>query len=676
MSKHQDSTPDHSRLLVASDLEELDSPAPATPPSHQPHQEWLVSDRTGAFAMGTASGVRTRKYHGYYLGIPGRAQTAFLTDLEIRLGAHSLWPHRYAGSREAGLAGFVEHPPTAQFSVRFEALPHPQWTWRLPEGTLSFSVESGQAGGIRLGWEWAPKRAYADQEVELRVRPFCAMRDLHAVGGQSWTWQPNAETRAGEKRVRLTEATGKVLHLALEKDWQFEETPIWHHNFLYTEELERGYPATEDLHSAGEAVCRLRGPQAVGWVLAQELRHLDAFTPERGKRRRAATLDFELIQPAGVVAGFPWFGEWGRDTFIALPGIVAARLAEGSEPTEILNWVRQVLERWGRSIPTAGSLPNLIDRDGTQQWESADATLWWVHALAALWQMSLGEASFLALIKHDFAALLGHAIQAIQQGRHRFLREIVDGPDAGLLGVTSPHTTWMDARIDGQAVTPRIGVLPEINALWFQARVLLALWTPETSALEWQELELLGRQALQIPESDRPNRIFLHSIPLAPSFVLQDGATLNSDLERFRATLWTPFGLRTLAPTHPDYRGHCVGTQRERDLAYHQGTVWGWLGGHYEMARARTKRQTRPETFPAEQMAEMPIPAHFPEIFDADAPFTPRGAPAQAWSIACWEEAQGRRRMRLDPKLSQTVNARWLRKKAAPQRADEGKPLR
>jgi len=211
-------------------------------------------------------------------------------------------------------------------------------------------------------------------------------------------------------------------------------------------------------------------------------------------------------------------------------------------------------------------------------------------------------------------------------------------------------------------VTSRLGALPEINALWFQAKILHFLWTGDG---DFTEIESLGHAAILAKESDRPNEIFLHSLPLAPSFVLQDWESLRADLKNVRRKFLTPVGLRSLSPKSADYIGHCVGHQRERDQAYHQGSVWGWLAGHYEMAESRSPEVIGGRELPqAESLfghGEFPIQGHIPEIFDGDPPHLPRGTPAQAWSLACSVESQVRKNRQLDRKLTKVLVKRWSR---------------
>jgi 4-alpha-glucanotransferase len=308
-------------------------------------------------------------------------------------------------------------------------------------------------------------------------------------------------------------------------------------------------------------------------------------------------------------------------------------------------------------------IPNVLEKSGVPQWESCDGTLWWCHALAAIWAQASAEGgdgagSVSRALETEYSPILAAAIASIEAGLHRGLRLA----DNGLLEVTEAHSTWMDARVDGKAVSPRLGALPEINALWFQARCLHGIWT-RREGFDARALKKLGRAALsQCLEVERPNGVFLHSVPLAPSFVLRDTAALSARLKLIATSLWTPVGLRTLSPTHSEYRPRYSGDQRERDQTYHQGLPWAWLGGHYQMARARLARKTGlPEIrFESGDPAWGPLAGHVAELFDAEPPFAPRGAPAQAWSLACFEEEAARRRSRVDAHLTRVLAQRWL----------------
>lgn len=634
--------------------------------------EWLVTDQRGSFAMGTREGFRTRKYHGLLMGIAGREESASLVDFEMECQDHLLWPHCYGS--EGGPLVFPQLGGPQGVEMRYHSTEWgPQWQWILPEGKLKFEVRataggSTGVGGISLSWTWQSKTR---KPAQFKLRGFWAMRNLHAVGGVESTWEAEEEAK---NLFKVSAADQKTAYCLLEGDWSFTKDPKWYRNFHYSEEVARGYPSDENLFSHGSFAVELQPGQSVKWKLAYHAQDL-LENREAPEKPAPKTFDFILNRPAGIIAGYPWFGEWGRDTFIALPGMVASVLKSEEELGYVETWSYELLHRWGQWINQSGMLPNVLGKEGEPQWNSADATLWWCHSLASLWMFSLCAPHPFMDLKGEFQSLLDQAITAIRTGAHQHLRENAEG----LLEVTSPHATWMDACIGGEAVTPRLGVLPEINALWFQALCLQWFWQEGEN---FSEIESLGRKVLECKEADRPNGIFLHSLPLAPSFVLRDSARLEADLIEIAENFLTPVGLRTLKPGVPAFRSRYVGTQEERDLAYHQGPVWAWLGGHFEVARARFEPAAPHEAsvermFPSPLLEEMPIEGHIPEIFDAEPPYTSRGAPAQAWSLACLEEARARKRLKVDSKLHKALSTRISAKKINQDKAkaSDGKPM-
>ena len=603
-----------------------------------PYQEWLVTDQRGGFAMGSTTGARERKYHGYYLGIAGRDETCFLGDFELEPDgdpAALFWPRNFSYARRRPQG--------------------PLWRCDHENGVLLFGVSALDGGGIQLEWSWSSP---SGKPIGLGIRPFFAMRRLHGMEGLEW----NLELE-GDAGALVTASSGARAYLGFSTNLRWQADRTLNRKFRYSEESRRGYLDEESLFAAGRFEVLLEEDSSA---------RIELHSQHRGNAAPSIApipaMDFVLKEPAGIVAGFPWFGEWGRDTFVSLPGIAMSWIHGGGNAAEVHAWTEEILEAWGAWVHSAGMLPNLVERDGSHQWESADATLWWCHSLASLWAFSLnGEgASVPDVWRPRYSKTLAAVIHSISTGRHPFLRLRADG----LLDVTEGHASWMDARIEGAPVTPRTGPLPEINALWFQAQCLQALWSDEPMPPRLQDL---ARQALEVcQEPERPNRIFLHSIPLAPSFVLgalSHGERVRADeeVERIARELGTPFGLRTLKPGAPSYRPRCEGSQHERDLSYHQGPVWAWLGGHFEMARKRMAPHSQKEVklLMDEALTEEwrkslgSIEGHIAEVFDAEFPLTPRGAPAQAWSLACIEEARARRRNRTDHKLTKVLARRW-----------------
>jgi len=633
--------------------------------------EWLVSDAQGAFAMGTASGLRTRKYHGFYLGIPGRSQTAYLTDLDFECQGISIWPHLYLSPQ-----GPIQNPEPEVLgfkSVFHDSPQGPSWRWNLPQGELIFRVLPARPAGIAVHWEWA---AQSKEATRLKVRGFWAMRDLHALGGRIWNWQRLDSIRnSGIQGTLVHPESGQEGYCFFRGAWEWVGDPLWFQNFYYPIEIERGYQGYESLYSAGFFEIQLQPGESCDWVSSIDPGVFDLCEsgadvtrePQRWSfsSSRSRIFDFQLKSPAGIVAGFPWFGEWGRDTFVSLPGLAAVWIE--SETTshplrESASWIGELMERWGKWILSDGRLPNLLEKDGKIQWESCDATLWWCHSLASLWSYTKVHSEFYPSLRSQFFPLLNAAIDSIRRGLHPYLRVL----ESGLIEVTGSRTSWMDAQVGGKSVTPRLGLLPEVNALWFQALTLQQIWTEGGSVGQRvAQLKILAEAVLNCRESSRPNFVFLHSIPLAPSFVFPEfGGILEADVTHLYEQFWTPVGLRTLVPSDSKFQPRYLDHPTERDAAYHQGPAWAWLGGQFEVARDRLSRTRssklsraqdsavlRAKTLPPTTLNEMPILGHIAELFDSLTPFTARGAPAQAWSLACWEEAQARRRWQMDQKI-------------------------
>lgn len=603
------------------------------------NREWLVTDQCGGFAMGTLEGVRTRKYHGFYLGVSGRAEAAFLATFEVEIDGKRLWPCDPSHVVETQINEWG-----------------PRWVWNHKDGVISFQVLRNSPAGIRLTWNWS-----GGHDLPFRLRPLFAMRELHETEGNFWSIQHlgRGTYRVEGRSDRDLEENRVFCRWSQEVQWR--DDPHWFANFHYAQESERGHIDHEKLYSAGIFEACLCAGGSLTWVASQRCEDVQI---NRGELSRAGllkrsdypypALDFVLDNPAGIVAGYPWFGELGRDTFVSLPGIVCARLAVDEDVSAIKQWVYELLERWGSWIETTGMIPHVMEREGSHEWDSADGTLWFCHSLAALWVLALDKSEKDPELFPDLEQRFGHvlraAIRSILEGRHLFLRVNA----RGLLEVTEGHVTWMDARIDGAPVGARTGVLPEINALWFQARFLNFLWGGEEALYE---LEQLGKEVLKIREPDRPNDVFLHSLPLAPSFILKDWSSLRADLKNLRHRFLTTVGLRSLAPDHPDYRGHIEGTQGDRELAYHQGGSWAWLKGHFQMAENRMEPDPQSNPWPS----DLPIEGHIPEVFDGDAPHESRGAPAQAWSLACDIENRTRKARGLDTKLSRILARLWMK---------------
>ncbi|MGH8596606.1 MAG: amylo-alpha-1,6-glucosidase, partial [Gammaproteobacteria bacterium] len=367
-----------------------------------------------------------------------------------------------------------------------------------------------------------------------------------------------------------------------------------------------------------------------------------------------------------VIAGYPWFGDWGRDTMIALPGLL---LATGRFDT-----ARVILETFARFIDR-GMLPNVFPGAGASpEYNTVDAALWYLEAWRAYFA-HVEDHTLLATIFPVLADIISHHQAGTRYGI------AVDQAD-GLLraGESGVQLTWMDAKLGDWVITPRHGKPVEINALWFNALSLMADFATRLS-LDASVYRVAATQVersfaryvrpdgeglfdvIDGPHGDdatlRPNQIFAVSLAHSPLSIEHQRAVVRC----CGAELLCSYGLRSLTPHHPDYRGRYIGDVAERDAMYHQGPVWAWLLGHYALAEYRAFGD------PAAAQSRLdPIHDHLldaglgtvSEIFDGDPPHHARGAPAQAWSVACildaWCQLEHAKQAEKIPELSAVVN--------------------
>jgi predicted glycogen debranching enzyme len=348
-----------------------------------------------------------------------------------------------------------------------------------------------------------------------------------------------------------------------------------------------------------------------------------------------------------IVAGYPWFTDWGRDTFIALRGLCLA--------TGRLDAAHDILVAWSSCV-SEGMLPNRFPDSGdTPEFNSVDASLWYVVAVYDFF----GAADRTGyVVSQQSSDSLWSAVEAIVSGYAGGTRYSIRADADGLLacGVPGVQLTWMDAKVGDWVVTPRIGKPVEVQALW-----LNALWIANSRSNRWDDLLQRGQKSFlerfwdeergylaDVVDVDhlrdtvdalfRPNQILaVGGLPLQ----IVTGEMAQRIADEVEARLLTPLGLRSLAPGSPEYEPHYIGGQRERDGAYHQGTVWPWLMGPFVEAWLTVRNHSTDAIDEAQQRFIAPLLrhleeaglGHISEIADADSPFTPRGCPWQAWSL-------------------------------------------
>jgi glycogen debranching enzyme len=557
--------------------------------------EWLQTNGTGAFAMGTVAGVNTRRYHALLVASlkPPTNRYVLLSKVEEEINGHNLGVCQYPG---------IVTPRGFELLESFQTDPCATWRFRVDDVLIEkqvWMIEGRQAVSIRYR---------SDRAITIRVRPFLAYRDYHALG--------NARP----------DIFGGLPQLQFQHAGKFESGGNWYYNVEYLEELERGLDFREDLYTPGVIALDLRPGE---W---SDIR----ASVDGGDGERVGGFSFLACRADGrstIIAGFPWFTDWGRDTMISLPGLLIAkrRLKEAREIIEaFLSHLRQ------------GLIPNRFPDAGDQpEYNTADATLWMFQAVRA-WLDTGGERRFLRDTFYPAAK------EIIAWHRRGTLHGIGVDPEDQLLA-HGPQLTWMDTK-----VTPRVGKAVEINALWHGALCLMTKWAQELNdnadfADQARRVYENFRAKFWNPAGDclydlvgdpkiRPNQIFAVSLP----FDLLDKRQQQSVVRVVHRELLTPVGLRTLERGDPDYQPRYQGPPEQRDAAYHQGTVWPWLVGPfidaYLIACGRTSKNLEYCRGLVEGLeraaADAGCVGAIAEIYDADEPRYPKGCPAQAWSIA------------------------------------------
>jgi predicted glycogen debranching enzyme len=623
--------------------------------------EWLEVDGLGGFASGTTAGIRTRRYHALLLTATsppaGRKVlvNGFEAWVETARGNWFLTSQRYLPD--------IVYPDGITRIKTFELRPWPTWLFELDDNLAieqEVFVPYGQSALVSI-WRLTGNPGY---EVKLAVRPFLSGRDFHAIHRENSSFRFDSEVSGDRVRWKPYYDIPAVL---ARSSGRYTHSPTWYRNFLYTEERARGLDYLEDLASPGlfewdlqQGIASLiyfaEGFGDIGReqddiaeiaekLRAQELQRRAAFSSSLV----AAAESYLVKRGSGktIIAGYPWFGDWGRDTFISLRGLCLA--------TGRLDTAREILMEWAETV-SMGMLPNRFpDRDVEPEYNSVDASLWYIIAVFEYLRISQGKPS---LEDDKITAKLQQAIDAILSGYSAGTRFRIKVDEDGLLAAGEPgvQLTWMDAKVGGQVITPRIGKPVEVQALWINA-----LWVAQSFFSRWRSLfakasETFGMrfwneargQLYDVIDVDhrpgamdpsfRPNQIFaVGGLPL----VLLPMKRASQVVETIEAALWTPMGLRSLAPGEPGYVPRYEGDVWHRDTAYHQGTVWPWLIGPFTEAWVRVRGNTPEAKKLARKKFIEPLQNHFDqaglghvsEIADADPPHTPRGCPFQAWSL-------------------------------------------
>jgi predicted glycogen debranching enzyme len=630
-------------------------------------REWLETNGIGGFAASTITGLNTRRYHGLLIAAttPPVGRMALLAKLEETLVVNGrrfdLSTNQYTGAI---------HPQGYQYLKAFCLDPFPIFTYEVEGVEIEKSVFMIYGENSTVIQYNVRKVSDCGSDYWLEVRPLIAFRDYHSTTHENTALNPRVEMASALASITPYEDL-PTLHIAHDAE-NVEAAGYWYRNFEYDVERERGLDFKEDLF-APIVLCFDLNARPEAELIASTERHdvQDAARYRQNEiERRAGVVATAPVQDSlvrtlfaaadqyivarahckTVIAGYHWFGDWGRDTMIALPGLTLVTGQSGV--------ARSILREFALHIDR-GMLPNRFpDAGEVPEYNTVDATLWYFDAVRALLDYT-GDYEFVR--QHLYAALV-----AIIDWHVRGTRFGIHVDTDGLLaaGEEGAQLTWMDAKVGDYVVTPRHGKPVEIQALWYNAlRVMEDLarrYSDDANAEQYAEMAARAKRSFNdlfwneergclydVVNEDsrdasiRPNQIFAVSLP--HTMLLREKA--RQVVEVVERELLTPYGLRSLAPADPQYVARYEGGPWERDTAYHQGTVWAWLMGPFITAYIKVNGQNASRLNRARARAAEWLRAfqshlseaglnHISEIFDAAAPHTPRGCVAQAWSVA------------------------------------------
>jgi predicted glycogen debranching enzyme len=625
-------------------------------------REWLETNGLGGFACGTVAGANTRRYHGLLtaaLNAPG-GRVLLLSKLEetLVLGERriDLSTNEYSGA---------VHPRGYELLTGFRTDPFPTFTFEAEGVRLEKTVFMPQ-GTDTVQVEYKLLQAPSGAEPVLEVRPLIAFRDYHSTTHENAALDSRVEALPNLASVQPYSGLPRLFFAHDAQN--MVDQGFWYRNLLFRAERERGLDFEEDLFNPfalSWTLTKQRGAIVVASTEPRDARQASAVRKAELKRRKQLTEAVPVEDPLAralaiaadqylvrrgegctVIAGYPWFSDWGRDTMISLPGLT---FFTGREET-----ARSILRNFARHVDM-GMLPNRFVDSGEQpEFNTVDATLWFFEAARA-YAAATGDYDFLREKLYPvFNEIIDFHIKGTRYG--------IKMAENGLLNAGAPgaQLTWMDAKIGDWVVTPRSGKPVEIQALWYNALCIMedlsARFSDQERRKRYSSLASLARWTFNRlfwnkeanclydvvnggpPDgSIRPNQIL--AVSLHYSMLSLERA--RAVVEAVERELLTPVGLRTLSRSDSRYRAIYDGDQYSRDSAYHQGTVWPWLLGPFVTAYVRVNGGTaeaREHAYGllcglAKHLGEAGL-GQVSEIFDGDEPHVPRGCFAQAWSVA------------------------------------------
>ena len=655
-------------------------------------REWLLTNQRGGYASSTIIGCNTREYHGLLIGSlnpPVNRIMALAKCLEMVIfnGENTVTkPQKVNGRKVFSLSTFEFQDKLAPqgflhlVRVRRDIGLH--FDYELGKIKLTKSVYLlRDRDTVALVYDFSG----VQKDIGFALRPFIGLRDFHTL--QRSDAPLCSRTVNQGVLIRHDVPDSCELYLGC-PSMNFEKDEQWWFNFIYRKERQRGQDFTEDLWTPGFFKCQIpsgKPSKIIFWanlspagagcdlekltktdidaVIEDLRRHQGVVTAsvQNGDEKfrtlclaadqfitqRQTNGDDKAIKRTTIIAGFPWFADWGRDSFIALPGLLLS--------TGRFEEAKSVLTTFARASDE-GMIPNRFDdHTSTAYFNSVDASLWFINA-AFQYLNTTGDSE-------TFTEQLLPTIHQIIDSYNKGTRFDIHADSDGLIsaGNAESQLTWMDAKYDGVAFTPRYGKAIEVNALWYNALCLIAQFYSDRDIKITEQYKSMAKQVKTsfcrsfwneekgylndciLPDGSadstlRPNQIFAVSLPFSPLSRKQQ----KSVVDVVQKELLTPYGLRTLNVEDSHYKGTYSGPPQQRDEAYHQGTVWAYLLGSFIEAYLKVNNFNQKSKSNAAELIR-PLMEHLTqqgcigsisEIFDGDAPHTPRGCIAQAWSVA------------------------------------------
>lgn len=623
--------------------------------------EWLETNGLGGWAMGTISGIQTRRYHSLLCAAltPPVGRFVLLSKL-----ADSITTSEGVFDLDCNNFNGVVSPTGFKYIEKYEQDLYPIFTFKCGDTILKKSilmVYGENTTIVRYELD-----ANAKQEITLKLKPFIAYRDYH------WHSKANSDIKWS---YNFNEGTLKLAPYANMPDLyiqiptsNFHYSPDWYYNFLHKIELDRGQDFMEDLFVYGEFTVKLKPGQPLDILISIEdtkgknasklfddqikrkkklISHLDK-SDDFGKILTLAADTFIVERAKNlktIIAGYPWFSDWGRDTMIALPGLCLT--------TNRFDDAKKILLAFAKATDK-GMIPNRFPDEGEHpEYNTVDATLWYFHAINE-YKLATKDTDF---VFKELYPVLKDIIEWHIKGTRYGIK--VDSDGLLLAGEVGTQLTWMDAKVDDWVVTPRQGKAVEINALWYNALCIMAEFSTELadkkSADMYQKMANKAKKSFNeifINERGslfdvvdntlkdnaiRPNMAIAVSLPNA----MLDKKTSKCILDEVEKHLLTNRGLRSISPEDSQYVPYYQGAQLQRDGSYHQGTVWSWPVGAYlqgllnvEGEKAKPKIKKILKSFES-HLLEAGV-GNVSEIFDGNAPHLSKGCMAQAWGVAEW----------------------------------------